>query len=86
MGWASGSELAEEVWLVVRRHIPEGDQRTLAAREIIDIFEGADCDTIDEAETLCIDAKRRTNWDGNLDEDDLYEPLDSPGDEPPTPN
>lgn len=82
MGWAGGSYLAEKIWLLVRHFIPEGDQRTLVARQVIDEFENEDCDTIDEAETLCQDAKRRTNWNSDdWDEDNLYEPLD---DENPT--
>jgi len=73
MGWAGGSIIAEEVWLVVSKHIPKGSQRALVAREIIDIFENADCDTINEAKTLCQDALRRTEWNGD---DNLYEPLE----------
>ena len=75
MGWASGSELAEQVWSLVRDYIPEGNQRALVARQVIDEFEGYDCDTIDEAEPLCKDARRRT-WQDESEDGELYEPLD----------
>jgi len=58
MGWASGSELAEDVWDAVQRFIPQGEPRRKVAREIIELFEDRDCDTIDEAESLCKAAGR----------------------------
>jgi hypothetical protein len=58
MGWASGSQLAEEVWDVVRPLIPAA-KRKKAALSIIDSFESYDCDTLDEAETLMKDAGRQ---------------------------
>ena len=58
MGWASGSELAEDVWKVVRKLIEDKRARMKAARQIIELFEDHDCDTIDEAEQLCRDAGR----------------------------
>jgi len=69
MGWASGSELAEEVWLAVRDYIPEGRERALVARTVIDAFENCDCDTMDEAEVLCRDARRKTwaDFDGDYE-------------------
>lgn len=57
MGWASGLELAEQVWDTVREYIPEGD-RKVVANKLIGHFEDMDCDTIDEAEQLCKDADR----------------------------
>ena len=56
MGWASGSSLAEKVWVVVRPFVPTEDRREVA-RHIIDCFEDEDCDTMDEATTLWKDAK-----------------------------
>jgi len=58
MGWASGSELAEDVWAAVRNLIPGGSTRVHAAHKIIELFEDYNCDTIDEAEKLCADAGR----------------------------
>jgi len=55
MGWASGSSLAENLWDLVREHIPE-KKRTKVAQAFIDEFESMDCDTIMECETLCLDA------------------------------
>ena len=55
MGWASGSELAEDVWDVVRPFIPM-EERKKVARSIVQAFENRDCDTLDEAETLIADA------------------------------
>jgi hypothetical protein len=58
MGWASGSQLAEDVWDLVRHYIPPGELRAKTARRIVDLFERMDCDTIDEAQHLCEDAGR----------------------------
>ena len=55
MGWASRSELAEEIWDVVRSLIPVETRRKVA-RLIVRAFEDRDCDTLDEAETLIADA------------------------------
>lgn len=57
MGWASGSELAEEFWELVERFIPPRQKRRIAKR-IIDMMEHRDCDTIDEAQDLCLAAGR----------------------------
>jgi hypothetical protein len=55
MGWASGSELAEDVWNVVRPLIP-GNKRKNAAASIVELFEYCDCDTLYEAEQLVADS------------------------------
>ena len=55
MGWASGSEVGEEIWNGIRYLIPE-DDRQEAARVVIDALENQDCDTIYECETLVKDA------------------------------
>lgn len=55
MGWASGSELAETTWDLVREHIP-ARKRKQVARDFIDAFEQADCDTMDECDQLVVDA------------------------------
>ncbi len=55
MGWASGSELAEDVWEAVGKHLPK-NRRQEIARRIVDLFERHDCDTLDEAQTLMKDA------------------------------
>ena len=62
MSWAGGSYLAEEVWNVVRPLVP-AQKRRAAAREIIELFEDEDCDTIDEAGELCKDAGREYDED-----------------------
>jgi hypothetical protein len=51
MGWANGSELAEGIWLEIRKYIPK-DKKQKVARKLIDMFEDMDCDTINECETL----------------------------------
>lgn len=51
MGWSGGSEIAAKVWSAVRPHIPQRDKE-FVARQIIDAFEDADCDTMSEAEDL----------------------------------
>jgi hypothetical protein len=55
MGWASGSWLAEGVWKIIRKYIPE-NQRAKVAKQIIEAFRSHDWDTVDEAETLATDA------------------------------
>lgn len=55
MGWASGSELAEDVWTLMRQYVP-GKKRQRIARKLIDIFEDRDADTMYEAEQLWKDA------------------------------
>lgn len=57
MGWASGSIIAEQIWDLIKKEIPKNKQKKIA-KKIIDIFESEDCDTIDEAEELCLAAGR----------------------------
>ncbi len=55
MGWASGSEVGDDIWNGIRDLIlPENRQE--AARVVIDALEDADCDTIYECEQLVKDA------------------------------
>ena len=58
MGWASGSQLAEDVWDIVRPVVPQKNRKELAI-EIVRLFEDHDCDTLDEARTLMEDADLR---------------------------
>lgn len=51
MGWASGSQLAGEVWDIVRPYIQTEHKRTVA-QELIKAFEDHDCDTLDECPKL----------------------------------
>ena len=59
MGWGSGSLLASEVWDLFSQHIEVGVQRREAARELIELFESNDCDTIYEADDLVKAAGRK---------------------------
>jgi hypothetical protein len=52
MGWASGSQILEDVWNTVKKHIPKNKHKTVAAK-LVDIFENSDCDTVCEVEELC---------------------------------
>ena len=47
MGWASGSSLADDIWEVVKFHIP-ANKRKKVAKELIKMFEDRDCDTMQE--------------------------------------
>jgi len=58
MGWASGSEVLEEVWRLVGRKIAKMHRKRVA-RALIEIFEMRDCDTVDECEALCKAAGRK---------------------------
>jgi len=51
MGWASGSELAEEVWAIVEGYILTGHKLPVA-KQIVKAFEDHDCDTMGECEGL----------------------------------
>jgi len=51
MGWASGAMLAEEVWGIVSKYIPE-EKRPRVAKQIIEAFRDEDWDAVDEAEAL----------------------------------
>ncbi len=55
MGWCGGSALAESVWAIVRKYVPK-NRRKEVARELIDLFEGEDADTMQEAEILYKDS------------------------------
>jgi len=45
MSWKSGADLAEKIWSAVVDHIPN-EKRPHVALELVDIFEGQDCDTM----------------------------------------
>ena len=44
MGWCGGAQIAEDVWSLIRPHIPAEKRRTVAGK-IVDIFEDEDADT-----------------------------------------
>ena len=50
MGWASGSELLDDIWKALIKYIPEGISTVNAGKELIEIFENYDCDTTYETE------------------------------------
>jgi hypothetical protein len=75
MGWASGSELAENLWDLVREFVPE-DRRKKIAKKFIDEFESMDCDTICECTKLCKDAGRKSWDDEDFDIDKDYQEED----------
>lgn len=52
MGWASGSELAENIWNLIKPNIPKKKRAEIAV-ELVQLFEDADCDTICEVTELC---------------------------------
>lgn len=51
MGWARGSEIAEDLWKILRLYIAPKNQRSVA-KNIIKLFEAHDCDTMEECEDL----------------------------------
>lgn len=48
-GWASGSELADKVWKLFERFIPES-KRIKVATSLAELFKNYDCDTLYECE------------------------------------
>ncbi len=64
MGWASGAELAHDVWVAAKKAgLPKEKQKKFA-RALIDIFENHDCDTMDECEDIIKAAGFTYNEDG----------------------
>jgi hypothetical protein len=55
MGWASGSEIAEEVWGIVRAFVPVRKRKEVA-QEIIEVFENEDADAFEDEMLICQDA------------------------------
>jgi hypothetical protein len=48
MGWASGSCLMGEVIRVIKKEVPDDEQRRLIYKGLIKAFRNEDCDTLDE--------------------------------------
>lgn len=50
MGWASGAELAARVWEAITPLVKDADPAEVrrVAADIVDAFEDADCDTLEE--------------------------------------
>lgn len=63
MGWATGSELADDIWMLVHKYIPINEKKKIA-RKFINIFETFDCDTMSECEQLFKDAEFDPNTYG----------------------
>ena len=59
MGWCSGGELLNEVWSIIREHLPKEKKCELSLK-LIDAFEDMDCDVIEETD---IYFEMRTNED-----------------------
>ena len=53
MGWGAGSEVADEVWKLVKKFIPK-EQKQKIAKKIINIMENQDCDTMDDSNIYTI--------------------------------
>lgn len=49
MGWASGSELADDLWRVTEKLIPKEKRKGLA-KQWVKAFQSMDCDTMHETE------------------------------------
>ena len=50
MGWASGSELADEVWNIFEKFMPNEKVAKKTAQKLVDAFEDQDCDTMYECD------------------------------------
>ena len=79
MGWASGSAIAEAVWATVSPFIPVKHHEKVA-KELVELFENEDCDTMYEAEEL-MDAAGLLEDDDEEDFDDEDDDLDDEDDE-----
>lgn len=49
MGWASGADIADNVWDIIKSYIPE-HKKVDVASDLIDEFESRDCDTMQETQ------------------------------------
>jgi len=47
MGWNTGGDIADEVWSIVNSHI-DAQKRARVAYALITLFEGYDCDVMQE--------------------------------------
>ena len=56
MGWAGGSSLANDIWVLVRKFVPES-QRSQVARLIIDRFKDEDADDWDYDDVIMLDSE-----------------------------
>lgn len=74
MGWAGGSEIATNLWKLVRRDVPV-KKRKKVARKFIEEFENNDCDTMGECEQLVKDAGIDWNDDGDKIDSKTGEPI-----------
>lgn len=55
MGWAEGSELADEMWKIIRPLTGPANKKRIA-KKVVALFEDQDCDTMYECKKLCADA------------------------------
>lgn len=51
MGWASGSDIAQEVWDAAKDYLSPINKKNFA-RDLIAIFVAHDCDTISECDEI----------------------------------
>jgi len=49
MGWSSGCQVADDVWVLIEVFIPPKKKKEIA-RKFIDVFENYDCDTMEQAD------------------------------------
>jgi 16S rRNA C1402 N4-methylase RsmH len=47
MGWCTGSYMANDIWAIVKKYIPEKDKKKIA-KKIVDIFRNEDADDWDK--------------------------------------
>lgn len=70
MGWAEGSELAEDIWGLLDIYLAKKNKKHVA-KKLIKLFELHDCDTIHECSELIKAAKLEKEY--SLDDDrDCY--------------
>lgn len=72
MGWASGSSIADSVWDAIKKYIPK-DKKLEVAKDIVEIFENQDCDTMHETQLWDIVKKKcpKCKGEGCIESDDL---------------
>lgn len=68
MGWASGSELAEDIWGLLDIYVAQKNKKHVASK-LIKLFELHDCDTLYECTELIKAAKLEKEYFQDDDSD-----------------
>ena len=69
MGWCSGSELAEEVWVLVKKYIDPKDYKHVS-HCMLSLFENHDADAFDNEMEIIKDSGLAKKWEEEEDDEE----------------